>query len=260
MKKKSFLNRIFTDYKILLRNIPSSTILFFVLSVVCANLMANKELINLKYLALDCGFVFSWIMFLCLDIICRRWGPKASVKISVYALFINLLVTLSFFILTRTEGFWGESYNFEGAEAQLVNIALNRTFGGSWFVVFGSTVAFLSSSIVNAFFNYAVGKVIKGKISETTFSNFALRSYISTFLAQFVDNFIFAIIVSKHFFGWTMEQILLCSLFGATCELLCEVCFSKLGYKILQNWEKENVGKDYIAYRKNYEESKNAKV
>ena len=105
-----------------------------------------------------------------------------------------------------------------------------------------------------------IEELIKAKINETTFSNFALRSYISTFLAQFVDNFIFAIIVSKHFFGWTMEQILLCSLFGATCELLCEVCFSKLGYRILQSWEKENVGKDYIAYRKNYEESKNAKV
>ena len=89
-KLKAFITKELTDYKILLRNIPSPTILFFTLSVVCANLMANKEFINFKYLALDCGFVFSWIMFLCMDVICKRWGAKASVKISVFAFLINL--------------------------------------------------------------------------------------------------------------------------------------------------------------------------
>ena len=257
MKIKSFVKRILTDYKILLRNIPSSVILFFVLSVVCANLMANKELINYKYLALDSGFVFSWVMFLCMDIICKRYGAKASVKISVFALWVNLLVTISFFLLTKTNGFWGEAYNYPAEEGQIINTALNKTFGGSWFVVFGSTLAFLSSSVVNAFFNFLIGKIIISKVKENSFSNFALRSYISTFIAQFVDNFIFAIVVSKTFFGWTWQQIILCSIIGATCELLCEVCFSGVGYKILQNWEKENVGKDYIAFRKKYKESKN---
>ena len=69
-----WLKAEFTDTKILLRNIPSLTISIFILSVVCANLMANKELISVKYLALDCGFIFSWIMFLCMDVICKRWG------------------------------------------------------------------------------------------------------------------------------------------------------------------------------------------
>ena len=100
MKKLcDFTHKILTDFKILLRNIPSTTILFFTLSVVCANLMANKELINFKYLALDCGFVFSWIMFLCMDIICKRWGAKASIKVSLFAFFINFCVCLSFFLL-----------------------------------------------------------------------------------------------------------------------------------------------------------------
>ena len=238
MKNQSFFQRITTDYKILLRNIPSSTILFFVLSVVCANLMANKELFNYKYLALDCGFVFSWIMFLCLD--------------TIFALFVNLLVTFSFFLLSKTNGLWGESYNLSQEESLFVNHALNKTFGGSWFVVFGSALAFLSSSVANAFFNFFVGKLITKKLRENSFSNFALRSYISTFLAQFIDNFIFALIVSKTFFGWTWEQILFCSLLGATCELICEICFSGIGYKILQNWEKENVGNDYINFRKKY--------
>mgnify|MGYP006916094229 FL=1 len=63
-----------TDLKILLRNIPSFVVAIFILSVVCANLMANKELISYKYVALDCGFVFSWIMFLCMDVICKQIG------------------------------------------------------------------------------------------------------------------------------------------------------------------------------------------
>ena len=90
MKKIKFLiEKELTDYKFLLRSIPSPTILFFTLSVVCANLMANKELLNYKYLAIDCGFVFSWIMFICMDIICKRWGARATIKVSVFALLIN---------------------------------------------------------------------------------------------------------------------------------------------------------------------------
>jgi len=251
----NFINRSITDYKILLRNIPSTILLFFVLSIVCANLMANKELFNYKYLALDCGFVFSWIMFLCMDVICKRWGPKASVKISIFALFINLAVCFCFFLLSLTNGSWGESYTFT-ENSKIINSALNKTFGGSYFVVFGSALAFLISSIVNAFFNFIVGKKIKNHIKEDSFSHFALRSYISTFIAQFVDNFIFAVVISRTFFGWTWKQIIFCSIFGATCELICEICFSGIGFKILQNWDKENIGAEYIDYRKNYKETK----
>ncbi|MCI6722399.1 MAG: VUT family protein, partial [Treponema porcinum] len=107
MKHSSFLRRCsdsFTDFRILLRSIPAPAVSLFILSVVCANLMANKELVSYKYLALDCGFAFSWIMFLCMDIICKRWGARASVKVSVFALLVNLAVCLSFAILSRTPG------------------------------------------------------------------------------------------------------------------------------------------------------------
>lgn len=60
------------------------------------NLLANKELISLPYLALDCGFVVSWVSFLCQDMICKRFGAKASIKISILALLVNLAVSLCF--------------------------------------------------------------------------------------------------------------------------------------------------------------------
>lgn len=244
MKKfLSFVSREASDFKILLRNIPSLTVSIFILSVVCANLMANKELVTFKYAALDCGFAFSWIMFLCMDVICKRWGAKASIKISLVALAANLFICVSFALLAKTPGKWGEYY---ASENSLVNDALNATFAGSWYVVLGSSVAFVSSSVVNALLNCAIGSLFK----SDGFFSFASRSYISTAIAQLVDNFIFATIVSKVFFGWTWIQVFVCSAIGAGFELLGEVCFSGLGYKVVRQWEKERVGQEYIEYKK----------
>jgi len=241
-KITSFISQEFEDFKILLRNIPSLTISFFILSVVCANLLANKELVSFKYLALDCGFTFSWIMFLCMDVICKRWGARASIKVSLLALFVNLCLTLIFALLSKAPGMWGEFYATENIQ---VNDALNATFGGSWYVVLGSSLAFLTSSVVNSLMNIAVGSLLK----SDGFFSFATRSYISTAVGQFVDNLIFATVVSKIFFGWTWTQVFICSAIGAFFELLCEVVFSGLGYKIVKKWEKENVGNAYFEYR-----------
>ena len=244
MKKfLSFVSREAGDFKILLRNIPSLTVSIFILSVVCANLMANKELVTFKYAALDCGFAFSWIMFLCMDVICKRWGAKASIKISLVALAANLFICVSFALLAKPPGKWGEYY---ASENSLVNDALNATFAGSWYVVLGSSVAFVSSSVVNALLNCAIGSLFK----SDGFFSFASRSYISTAIAQLVDNFIFATIVSKVFFGWTWIQVFVCSAIGAGFELLGEVFFSGLGYKVVRQWEKERVGQEYIEYKK----------
>lgn len=239
----SFVSHEADDFKILLRNIPSLTVSIFILSVVCANLMANKELVNFKFVALDCGFAFSWIMFLCMDVICKRWGAKAAIKISLVALAANLFICVSFALLAKTPGMWGEYYTSENS---LVNDALNATFAGSWYVVLGSSVAFVSSSVVNALLNCAIGSLFK----SDGFFSFASRSYISTAIAQLVDNFIFATIVSKVFFGWTWIQVFVCSAIGAGFELLGEVFFSGLGYKVVRQWEKEKVGQEYIEYKK----------
>ena len=174
-------------------------------------------------------------------------SAKASVKISVFALLTNLCVCLSFFLLSKTPGNWGEFYTYQN---KIVTQSLNKTFGGSWYVVLGSATAFLISSIVNAVLNKTIGQIAEKKLKKDNFTTFALRSYISTFIAQFSDNMIFATIVSKIFFEWTWTQVLICSVFGAACELLCEVLFSGIGFKILQNWEKDNVGNEYISYRK----------
>ena len=234
--------KVWGDYKVLLRSIPASTVTLFIVSVIMMNLLANKELISLPWLALDCGFAVSWVSFLCMDMICKRFGARASIMVSVMALGINLGVSLVFWLLTLTPGMWGAYYDTGLLE---VNDALNATIGGTWYVVLGSSCAMLTSSVVNSLLNQAIGRLEH----KNTFGAFALRSYVSTGIAQFVDNLVFAIIVSHTFFGWTWLQVLTCSLTGAVAELLCEVFLSPVGYRVVRGWERENVGVLYLQRR-----------
>lgn len=231
--------KVWGDYKVLLRSIPASTVTLFIVSVIMMNLLANKELISLPWLALDCGFAVSWVSFLCMDMICKRFGARASIMVSVMALGINLGVSLVFWLLTLTPGMWGAYYDTGLLE---VNDALNATIGGTWYVVLGSSLAMLVSAVVNSTLNQSLGRMLK----KNNFASFAFRSYVSTGIGQFVDNLVFAIVVSHTFFGWTWVQVLMCSLTGAVAELLCEVFLSPVGYKVVRGWERENVGSEYL--------------
>ena len=236
-----FLRREFEDYRCLLRSIPSLVVSLFIVSVIMMNLLANKELLSLRYFALDCGFTLSWISFLCMDMICKRFGGKAAAKVSILALVVNLCACLIFKLMTMTPGMWGEYYSTGMPE---VNDALNATFGGSWYVVMGSSIAMLAAAVTNSFINHTVAKHLR----TDGYRAFAARSFISTGIAQFIDNLTFAAIVSYHFFGWTLAQVLICSITGAVAELLCEVLFSPIGYRVSKQWEAESVGEQYIRY------------
>jgi uncharacterized PurR-regulated membrane protein YhhQ (DUF165 family) len=126
-------------------------------------------------------------------------------------------------------------------------------FGGTWFVLLGSTVAFLSSAIINNVLNHLIGKCFRkhpdGKLA------YATRAYFSTFVGQFLDNFIFSILVFVLFapifwngFCWTPLQCATCALTGAIAELIMEVIFSPAGYSIVQKWRKQKVGEAYLNY------------
>lgn len=228
------------DTKRLLRAVPSIAVVLFCLSVVLMNLLANKEVYTgVSWFALDCGIMLSWLSFLCMDVLTKRFGPKAAVKISFVAIAFNLGVCAVLKFVSMIPGNWGEFYSFEN---EIVNQALDNTIGGTWYVLFGSTVAMAAASVVNAIVNHTVGKRTK----SNDFRSFAFRAYASTVAAQFVDNMVFTLIVSYHFFGWSFLQCLTCSLTGCVVELICEVIFSPLGYRISQRWEEENVGAEYL--------------
>jgi uncharacterized integral membrane protein (TIGR00697 family) len=239
MKLRSF----YTELKILLRSIPATVVTLFAISVVCMNLLANKTLLQLSWIALDGGILISWLSFLCMDIITKHFGPRASTLISIHASAINLLTCLIFFVASSIPSN-ANDYS-----------AFDSIFGGTWFVLLGSTVAFLASALINNLLNHTIGKCFKrkpdGKLA------YATRAYVSTFIGQFFDNFIFSVIVFVGFapifwdgFCWTVLQCATCALTGAIAELIMEIAFSPIGYRLTKKWKAENVGKDYFDYIK----------
>lgn len=242
MKKiEAWIKREKEETEILLRSIPVMVVTLFVVSVICMNLLANKTLLQLDWIALDGGILISWLSFMCMDIITKHFGPKASNKISLLAAAINLLTCLIFFVASIIPSNASDYSTF------------NSIFGGTWFILLGSTVAFLSSAVLNNMLNWMIGKVLAPNLSGRVV--YSLQTYISTFIGQFWDNFIFSVIVFVFFapifwngFHWSVLQCTTCALTGAVAELIMEIIFSPIGYRIVTKWEANSVGKEYLDY------------
>ena len=91
MKFINLIKKEINETKVLLKCIPTIIVTLFVVSVICMNILANKTLVQLSWIALDGGILISWLSFMCMDIITKHFGPKASNKISLLAALINLL-------------------------------------------------------------------------------------------------------------------------------------------------------------------------
>lgn len=235
--KKFHLKEEVKEFKLLLSSVPAFTVTVFVLSVVSMNLLANKSIdTRTEYLALDCGIIVSWGAFLSMDMLTKHFGPKAATQISLVAVLINLALCLIFYIASVIPGVWSQ-----GSDG-----ALDKTFGGTWYVLLGSTVAFTVSAVVNNTLNYCVGKAFKRR--PDGLGAYILRTYVSTAVGQFVDNFVFAIIVSRIFFGWSWTECITCAVTGMLVELLCEAAFSPLGYIVCKKWKERGVGAQYFEY------------
>ena len=242
-----FFKNEYLEFQLLVKSIPSILLIFFVLAVFCMNLLANKS-INLpfEWLALDCGLIVSWFVFFALDVLTKHFGPKAATQVSVFATLINLILCVVFFVASSIPGTWGESY-VTGSEA-VIGTALDNTFGGTWYIILGSAIAFTLASFINNFMNYSVGKIFRN--NPDGMAAYLIRSYVSTTLGQFADNFIFAFLVSRTFFGWTLTQCITCSLFGMIVELICEAIFSPFGYKLCTRWKRKKIGIEYFNFVK----------
>lgn len=245
-KTTSKIKRETKELKILLRSIPSPVVALFAASVILMNLLANKSVsLPVTWMALDCGIIVSWVSFLSMDVITKHFGPKAATEISVVAVVVNLIACAFFFAAGKIPGMWGES--FAVGDGAAVNTALDNTFSGTWYVLLGSTTAFIASSIINNFLNYLIGKLTVR--NPDGFGAYAMRTYISTAVGQFADNMVFSLMVSHFFFGWTLIQCVSCSLTGMIAELLFEIIFSPAGFAVCRRWRKENVGQEYFEYK-----------
>ena len=239
--KPNKLVKGFKETILLLRTIPSVVVALFVVSVITMNLLANKTLVQTEYLAIDGGILVSWLSFMCMDIVTKHFGPKAATRLSIFAMIVNLLACLIFYIVSIIPSTADDYSKF------------NEIFGGTWFILLSSSIAFLASAIINNVMNWIIGKAFKknpdGKLA------FITRAYVSTFIGQFFDNLIFAMLTFMLFapifwdgFHWTFVQCVTCSLIGAGLELILEIVFSPFGYWVCKNWKKQNIGYQYFEY------------
>lgn len=235
MKEK--LKRSFEDTKILFKEIPIYIIVIFILTVIGMNILANITLYQSQYLAIDAGFTVSWIVFIIMDLITIHFGVKATIKLSVFAIVINLITSLVFYLISLVPGI-KENGSFESVF-------------GTWFTSISSAIAFLVSAIINAFLNHFIGKIfVKNPNGKMAFIS---RTYVSTLIGQFIDNLIFATLTFMVFapifwngFHWTITQCLTCSILFACIELVMEIIFSPIGYRISKKWKDKGVGKNYL--------------
>ena len=164
------MRKTVSEYRSLIRSVPPLLFSLLVLSVVGMNLLANKSIdTGVDWLALDCGILFSWLTFLSMDVLTHNYGPKTATVLSLAALGLNLLMALIFFLASRVPGVWGESF-VDGSET-VINTALDWTFGGTWYVILGSSVAFAVSAALNNFLNYGIGTLLR---KNESFGSFAI--------------------------------------------------------------------------------------
>jgi len=232
------MKKIIEEYKVLLRSVPAFVTSFFILATVLMNLSASKIIYNTFNVAVTGGFLLSWVPFLCMDSVTKRFGARAAILLNILSAIGNLFAVV-FLAIVAAIPTPGSDYT-----------AFNNTFGCVWFIALSSTIAFVVSGIVNSLLNAAIGKLFKknpdGKLA------FFTRAYISTFIGQALDNFIFMAGVYCVFapIYWNMSlPILTCigtAVMGGLFELLVEVVFSPIGYLSSKRWADEKIGQEYI--------------
>lgn len=238
------MKKLFSEVKDAMRAIPGMVTAIFILSVVSMNLLANKSVFNLPWLASTAGIFVSWISFLCMDAVCKRFGARAATILNTVAMITSLGTTLLYVAVLKIPGIWAASFAGQTEEVSAaINAGLDATFSSTWYVVIGSAAAMFLGGLVNSIINKIVGAKVDKK---GTYGGFAVRSFVSTAAGQFVDNFAFAMFVSYIFFGWSIKQVLVCSFMMMLLELVFEAVFSPVGYKLSQNWKRDNVGSEYL--------------
>ena len=141
------------DWKMLLRSIPGSVTMIFVVAVVVMNLMAGKTIIMTEpsWLGVTGGLLLSWIPFLCMDVVVKTYGAKAATKLNLLGLVVNL-ICIGMFQLIANIQFGGDVETYA---------AFNATFSQTWQIFVASSIAFVVSGIVNNVMNVSIGKLFK---------------------------------------------------------------------------------------------------
>lgn len=243
----------FPDWIRTLRSVPGLTIGLLLAANVLMNILANKSIIELKFpdsdsywLIQDAGIFFSWIAFLIGDLLVKNFGAKNAIRVNVTCIILSLFLSLLLALAGLVPGTWSSEFNYPDARIQQdVSDALNSTISNAWYVILGSALASLVGLITNNLTDEVILKKIEKKHGDH-YWGYITASGISTFIGQILDNLIFALVISVHFFKWTYLTAFMCSLDGALFELIIQMIFTPLSYAISKNWKKNGIGTNNI--------------
>lgn len=232
----SKIKSLVDDYKLLLRNVPALVTVVFVLSTVLMNEMAAKIIFSIRGSVFTGGFILSAVPFLCMDTVVKRFGARASILLNVFSAVANLVAVGLLALVAAIPS--NDDYTH-----------FNYVYSAVWFIVVSSTIAFVTSGVANALINAAIGKLFK----KTSAAEFYSRSYISTFVGQVIDNFLFIFLTYSVFapIVWKTEpvSILGClgtAVIGGALELVAEAILSPVAFRIVKRWERDKVGQEYV--------------
>lgn len=238
----SKIKEIIADYKLLLDNVPTMVTVVFILTTVLMNMMAAKIIFYVGGAAFSGGFLLSALPFLCMDTVTKRMGARASIMLNILSAAGNLFAVVMLAIVAAIPT--ADDYS-----------QFNYIFGGVWFIALSSTIAFIASGVVNSILNAAIGKLFK---NGTSILEFMSRSYISTFIGQAIDNFLFIWLTygvfAPIFWKTTPLSIPSCigtAIIGGAVELVAEIVLSPVAYHIVRRWEEAGVGEKYITAHSN---------
>lgn len=266
-KTKKFFSKIWSTLKDFfnpkewiktMRSVPAMALALITVATVLMNILANKSIIEIPrlgdgdyWLVQDAGIIMSWVGFLVGDLLVKNFGPKNAIRVNLTCLGISLFISAILAIAGAVPGTWSASYEFAGQ----VNEALNATMGNVWYVILGSALAAAVGLIVNGITQGLLIKKIESKHGDK-YWGFLVASAGSTMLGQFIDNFVFASVVSVPFFGWSWFSVFACSFFGMIIELVFELVFSPLTYRISKNWKKNHIGEYWMTEQGKLEAAK----
>ena len=242
MKFKQFIKESVSDFK----KVPSWLVALSVVTTVLMNLLANKSLIATDWWTGDCGVIVSWVMFLVMDIVTQRYGGKASFAVTMFDVAVALLMggLMAGVAAVPESSISGWFYGPEASQA------LNNVIGNNYLVLLVSLFAFICASCVDILMNVTIGKAFQ---KTKTFANdtnkrgakgffiYFCRAYASTFVSQFVDNFVFASIAVPLLFKYPCNiwSLAVGAFLGAITELVIELIFAPIGYAAICKKEKE---------------------
>ena len=233
--KEKFLKEV-QETKVLFRCMPTLPFAFLVSCLIAMNFLANRGG-AIGPFNFDCGVIVSWVAFLAADMLVKRFGAKASIKIQIAALVLELvsigLMTLGTFL----PAMYGETLE----ESQV----FTNIFRAAPWPLFAGSAAYVIAISFDAF----VSKFVLTKFKKrSSFKAYIVASYTSTVIGQFLDNFLFSAFFSFWQPWWegSIGSMVIAASIGMVIELIGQAIFSPIGYKISEHWRKNKIGEEYV--------------